>query len=122
MLASKTYLLVCCYHKLIRKAIPVIPKQPPKYGDLALTSLIIEAQQHDSTVRVVLPVYPLAEVLVVRDQNPPFSVSSADHLGIGYAWRLVKHREGIMPFVLQPMGHRWSRTLVHNKSHSLRSL
>jgi ribosomal protein L14E/L6E/L27E len=50
MLAGKTYLLVSCYHKLIRKAIAVVPKQRPKYGDLALTSLIIEAQEHDSTI------------------------------------------------------------------------
>lgn len=78
MLASKTYLLVCCYHKLIRKAIAVVPEQRPKDGDLALTSLIIEAQEHDSTMRVFLPIYLLAEVLVVRDQNPPFSVSSSD--------------------------------------------
>ena len=85
---------------------------------LVLSALILETKQDDASMRPLVTMYLLTEVLVVRDDDSVFCECPAHDLIIVHPASLVKDGKDIVMSSTKPSGHCWAGTLVNEEPHS----
>ena len=86
-------------------------------GDLPGSAVILQAQEYNPSVYLSVTEDLLAEVFIVRYQNPTLGNRSSDHGIVVNPTGSLIHGEDIVTLIQQPAGYRRSGTFIHEEAH-----
>jgi hypothetical protein len=75
-------------------------EQPPENFDLICGALIFKPHENDTPMRAPLPINLLAEILIVRNQNPPLVVCFLDNFIIFCPASFIIHGKDFVPLTV----------------------
>ena len=73
-------------------------QQPPQDLNLIGGALVLKAHENDAPMRASLPIYFLAKIFIIGNQNPILIISFLNHVIVFNSASLIEYRKDFMSF------------------------